>query len=56
VLDNVRPGDIVLMHSNNDRAATVEALPRIITGLREKGYEIVGLDVLLGRPAYKDIE
>jgi peptidoglycan/xylan/chitin deacetylase (PgdA/CDA1 family) len=52
VLANVRPGDIILMHSNEDRQATVEALPRIIRGLEEQGYEITTLDKMLGTKAY----
>lgn len=53
VLDNVRPGDIILMHSDEDKQATVEALPAIIEGLQDKGYSIVGLDELLNIDAYK---
>jgi Predicted xylanase/chitin deacetylase len=53
VLDNLRPGDIVLMHSNGDKAATAEALPIIIKGIKEKGYEIVTLDKMLNIKAYK---
>ena len=54
VLSNVRPGDIILMHSTDGREATVEALPRIIEGLRQKGYDMVSLSVLLQTPAYKN--
>lgn len=53
VLDNVRPGDIILMHSCKDQEATVQALPQIIVGLQEKGYDLVGLATLLASPAYK---
>lgn len=53
VLDNVRPGEIILMHSNEDKKATVEALPAVIQGLKQRGYQIVGLDQLLGVSAYK---
>lgn len=53
VLDNVRNGDIILMHSNGDKKATAEALPQIIDGLKAKGYTIVTLDKLLGIDAYK---
>ncbi len=53
VLDNVRNGDIILMHSNADKKTTAEALPEIIKGLREKGYDMVTLDDLLGIAAYK---
>lgn len=53
VVDNVRPGDIILMHSNSDRQATVDALPIIIDSLKAKGFEFVTLDKLLGVQAYK---
>lgn len=53
VLDNLRPGDIVLMHSNGDKGATAEALPIIIKGIKDKGYEIVTLDKMLNIKAYK---
>ncbi|HWP95651.1 MAG TPA: polysaccharide deacetylase family protein [Syntrophomonadaceae bacterium] len=49
VLDNVRPGDIILMHSISGRNNTLAALPLIIDGLREKGYSIVRVDQLLDR-------
>jgi peptidoglycan/xylan/chitin deacetylase (PgdA/CDA1 family) len=53
VLNNVRPGDIILMHSCKDQEATVQALPQIIVGLQQKGYELVDLAKLLASPAYK---
>lgn len=53
VVNNIRPGDIVLMHSNSDRQATVDALPIIIDTLKSKGFEFVTLDTLLGVQAYK---
>lgn len=49
VLDNVRPGDIILMHSIGGRTNTVKALPSIIKGLRQKGYAMVRIDELLQR-------
>lgn len=49
VLDNVRPGDIILMHSIGGRTNTVKALPIIIKGLREQGYAMVRVDELLQR-------
>ena len=54
VLDNVRPGDIILMHSVKDQEATVQALPLIIRGLQAKGYTMVNLSELLKIPAYKN--
>ncbi|HWQ89649.1 MAG TPA: polysaccharide deacetylase family protein [Desulfitobacteriaceae bacterium] len=53
VINNVRPGEIILMHSNGDKISTAEALPLIIEGLQEKGYTIVTLDLLLNTNAYK---
>lgn len=53
ILDNVRPGEIILMHSNSDKHATAEALPKVIQGLSDKGFKIVGLDEMLGVQAYK---
>ncbi|MGE5627610.1 MAG: polysaccharide deacetylase family protein [Solirubrobacterales bacterium] len=53
VLANVRNGDIILMHSNGDKKATLEALPGIIDGLKNKGFTIVTLDKLLNINAYK---
>jgi peptidoglycan/xylan/chitin deacetylase (PgdA/CDA1 family) len=48
VLDNVRPGSIVLMHPwSAGNAATREALPMILTGLRERGYRFVTVSELL---------
>ena len=43
-------GNIILMHDGGgDRSHTVEALPRIIDGLRAKGYEFVSVSDLLGQ-------
>lgn len=53
VVDNVRPGEIILMHSNDDKAATAEALPELITKLKEKGYRFVDLGELLNISPYK---
>ncbi|WP_435647915.1 polysaccharide deacetylase family protein [Kitasatospora purpeofusca] len=48
VLSGVGPGSVVLMHDGGgDRSQTVAALPAVITGLRRRGYRIVGLDELL---------
>lgn len=48
VLSAARPGGIVLLHDGGgDRQRTIDALPRIITTLREQGYEFVTVPQLL---------
>lgn len=47
VTEHVRPGDIILMHCDSDKTETVEALPEIITSLRQKGYQFVDLGEML---------
>jgi cellulose synthase/poly-beta-1,6-N-acetylglucosamine synthase-like glycosyltransferase/spore germination protein YaaH/peptidoglycan/xylan/chitin deacetylase (PgdA/CDA1 family) len=43
-------GNIVLMHDGGgDRSHTVEALPRVIDGLRAKGFEFVSVPSLLNQ-------
>jgi peptidoglycan/xylan/chitin deacetylase (PgdA/CDA1 family) len=57
VLDGVHPNAIVLMHDggrgsgNPDRSQTVAALPRIIDGLRARGYELTTVSALSGVPS-----
>lgn len=53
VLENVRNGDIILMHSSKDQAVTVAALPIIIEGLKERGFTIVDVATMLNLPAYE---
>lgn len=45
VLDNAYAGSIIALHDGN--AATATALPKIIDGLKQKGYHIVTVDTLL---------
>jgi len=47
VLDNVRPGAIVLLHNAPEN--TVKAIPEIVAGLRAKGYHIVTMSELVRR-------
>ena len=60
VLSKAHPGGIVLLHDgglgegNPDRTATVEALPRILEGLRQRGYEPVTVPDLTGVPVAQD--
>jgi peptidoglycan/xylan/chitin deacetylase (PgdA/CDA1 family) len=43
----VEPGEILLMHEG--RAATLEALPRVIAQLQTDGFELVSLGELMGK-------
>jgi peptidoglycan/xylan/chitin deacetylase (PgdA/CDA1 family) len=48
VLSTVKPGAIVLMHdAGGDRSQTIEALPRIVLGLRQRHYTLVSVPRLL---------
>ncbi|MDP4083271.1 MAG: DUF4309 domain-containing protein [Bacillota bacterium] len=53
VFDYVRNGDIILMHSNEDKTETAKALPFIIKGLKQRGFQIVDIATLLNTNAYK---
>lgn len=53
VVSNIRNGDIILMHSNEDKSETLKALPVIIEALQEQNFEIVDLKELLGIEAYQ---
>jgi len=48
VLNNASDKGIILMHIGG--ASTVQALPRIIEGLQNKGYQLVTVDQMLPRP------
>ncbi len=52
VIDNVQNGSIIILHLNGVPTApkTAEALPQIISTLKEKGYEFVKVNELLGFP------
>lgn len=39
ILDRLRPGAIILLHDGPGNAATVGALPTILQGLRERGWQ-----------------
>ncbi|MFL6547574.1 MAG: polysaccharide deacetylase family protein [Povalibacter sp.] len=56
VLKRVQPGEIVLMHDGHDldgrhRRGIVPALPLILRGLNERGFECVTVSELLGNAA-----
>lgn len=53
ILDNVRPGDIVLLHSSVGHGTDAEALQELINGLKGKGYKIVDLEAMLKIKPYK---
>jgi peptidoglycan-N-acetylglucosamine deacetylase len=53
VLNNVRNGDIILMHSDGDKTETEKSLPLVIEGLMNKGFQIVTLDILINEAAYR---
>jgi peptidoglycan-N-acetylglucosamine deacetylase len=47
---NLTCGNIVLLHDGGgNRSETLKALPQIIDGLRQRGYEIVPVSALLGK-------
>ncbi|MGH2875568.1 MAG: polysaccharide deacetylase family protein, partial [Solirubrobacteraceae bacterium] len=52
-LAGAKPGAIILLHdAGGDRAETVAALPRIVRGLRARGYRLVTVPkLLLDNPA-----
>jgi peptidoglycan/xylan/chitin deacetylase (PgdA/CDA1 family) len=60
ILEQVRPGSIILLHDGidgtvtADRSVLIAALPIILDGLRAKGLQPVRLDELLGLPGYLD--
>ncbi len=49
VVDKAGEGSIVLLHANDTSIETAEALPAIIDGLRQKGYEMLTVGQLLTR-------
>jgi peptidoglycan-N-acetylglucosamine deacetylase len=55
-LDGAQPGAIILMHdAGGDRTQTIAALPKIIHGLRARGYKLVTVPkLLLDNPAPHD--
>lgn len=47
VLERAHPGAIILMHASDSAEQTPEALPRVIAGLKEKGFELLTVSELL---------
>ncbi len=55
VVDKITDGSIILMH--NGATNTPEALPMVIEGIKEKGYEIVPISqILLKGEYYTDVQ
>jgi peptidoglycan-N-acetylglucosamine deacetylase len=50
VSDQAKNGSIVVMHMNGRGWHTADALPRIVLRLRKKGFKLVTVSELLGRP------
>lgn len=48
VLAQARPGSIIIFHINGRGVHTAEALPAVIEGLRERGFQLVTVSELLG--------
>lgn len=59
VLRDARPGGVIMLHDatpiggTSDGSATIEALPHIIDGLRERGLQLARLDELLELAPYR---
>ena len=53
VVDNLRNGDIILMHSDSDKSETKIALPLLIEELQKRNVQIVDLETLLHVKAYQ---
>lgn len=54
VLRHAKPGSIIIFHANGRGHGTGKALPEIVHGLREKGFQFVTVSELLaaGEPEY----
>lgn len=47
VLKKTEPGDIILMHASDTCLQTPEALPKVLEGLKQQGYQLVTVSELL---------
>jgi polysaccharide deacetylase family sporulation protein PdaB len=47
VLSKAYPGDIILLHASDSALQTIEALPQIIDGLHQRGFQIVTVSQLI---------
>ncbi len=50
VLDEAKPGAIIIFHINKREPFTKKALPEIVAGLRERGFRFVTVSQLLALP------
>jgi peptidoglycan/xylan/chitin deacetylase (PgdA/CDA1 family) len=54
ILQKTQPGGVILLHDgsdsarNEDRTATLQALPEILKGLKDRNMEFLTLDKLFG--------
>jgi peptidoglycan/xylan/chitin deacetylase (PgdA/CDA1 family) len=60
ILKKVRPGDIILLHDVKPRGACtvgtwLAEMERILCGLKERGYEVLPLAELIGRPVMETL-
>jgi peptidoglycan/xylan/chitin deacetylase (PgdA/CDA1 family) len=53
VMSRLKDDDIILLHMNEDKTATLEAVPELIEKLKKKGYGFSTLDEMLEINAYK---
>ena len=54
VVEEAKGGSIVVFHMNENGVRTAEALPEIIRGLREKGFELVTVGEMLKQQKTKE--
>jgi cellulose synthase/poly-beta-1,6-N-acetylglucosamine synthase-like glycosyltransferase/spore germination protein YaaH/peptidoglycan/xylan/chitin deacetylase (PgdA/CDA1 family) len=55
VFQQLKKGNIILLHDGGgNREQTVKAIPLIVNGLRERGYQVVPVSQLLGK-SYADV-
>ncbi|SHK02180.1 polysaccharide deacetylase family sporulation protein PdaB [Desulforamulus aeronauticus] len=47
VLKKIEPGDIILMHASDTCLQTPDALPKVLEGLKQQGYQLVTVSELL---------
>lgn len=53
--DSIRPGEVILMHSYENKESTVAALEPLIIGLQANGFEIVPMEELFDIKCYREL-